>query len=414
MKPNMRGARNEIPAELVADPVVEGWSAGYGLVLLAVAGLIVYGSLFPFHFARPISGRAVLHLLHSWTVWDRPGDLTANILLYLPLGFCAVQTLPPRIGVVPRILLAALLGAGMATCVELIQFHEPARFSSMGDVYANALGAALGGGIAAATGRRISWPLLPEIRARPDAALLVVLFLADRLYPYVPTESLVKYQQTLSGLLARPHVAPGAMLQLAICWLLIAAAIEAMYGRRRWYVLFPLLAVLELGSHILVLRAALQWTDVAAAALGAVLWLALPQAGRSRSALPAALFAGLFVGLQLRHPVFASAPPPGLAWLPFAGLPWSAPHLLVPALCGLAFLCGGLIWALIRCGAPIWTAIAATCALLIATGLVQVVRVGQAFSLTGIVVALAIGGVFALLRCAAKPPPAFSPTHPRQ
>jgi len=376
-----------------------GWSPGHAIALLVVAALIIYASLFPFDFSRAQnSSGAVAHLLHSWADWDEPRDLVANLLLYMPLGFCAVRALPPRLASARRIPLAALLGAALAACAELVQFHEPYRVSTMGDVYADALGAAFGGIAAVAWGRR-AWPLATEAGRSPAAELLLTLFLGYRLYPYVPTESLGKYWHAMSALLFAPRLAPGGLIHLGIAWLLVAAAIEAMYGRRRWLWLFPLFALMEFAGHVLVIWQALQWTDIAAAALAAAAWLALPQSWRDKPVLLAVLLAGLLGVLQLQHAWAA------VALHPVAGRPLHTRlltelHRVVPGLCERAFLYGGLIWALCRCGVGLWTGIGATCGLLVAASLVRVVLWGAPFDFIGLAAVLAVGGVFGLLSCA--------------
>ena len=59
----------------------------FGLVMAA----IIYGSLYPFELHLYGTGRdGLVHLLGTWRdPPDSRGDLIANILLYMPLGFTA-------------------------------------------------------------------------------------------------------------------------------------------------------------------------------------------------------------------------------------------------------------------------------------------------------------------------------------
>lgn len=62
------------------------------LVTVAIVGVILHGSLYPYAFRIPIGTVGPLQTLLE--TWDLPptsfGDLVANILLYVPFGFCAV------------------------------------------------------------------------------------------------------------------------------------------------------------------------------------------------------------------------------------------------------------------------------------------------------------------------------------
>ena len=72
-----------------------GRSKHFAIATTIVIAIIVYGSLYPFAF-RPASEGirpALRALLESWA--DRPSriDFLANILLYVPFGFFAIQAL---------------------------------------------------------------------------------------------------------------------------------------------------------------------------------------------------------------------------------------------------------------------------------------------------------------------------------
>jgi VanZ family protein len=111
-------------------------------ILLGLILLIVYGSLYPWHFVgSPEKG--VLEWPHTF---DR-GDVLVNILLYIPLGACAYLAFPKwrRVRFVAPVVLALLLSVS----VELAQAFEPLRSSQLSDVLTNTLGGAMGMALAA-------------------------------------------------------------------------------------------------------------------------------------------------------------------------------------------------------------------------------------------------------------------------
>src|SRR3954467_13084871 len=105
--------------------------------------VILHGSLFPYEFrVPPGTGGPVDALLSSWA--DHPsslGDILANVLLYIPFGLFA--TLEAR-GRKVDFCLVTLVGAVLSTSMELLQFYDTDRVTSLWDVASNSVGTMLG------------------------------------------------------------------------------------------------------------------------------------------------------------------------------------------------------------------------------------------------------------------------------
>ena len=125
-------------------------------ILLGLILIVLYGSLYPWHFVRWPEG-AVL----AWPGTLDPGDAFVNILLYLPLGACAYSAFEGRRHRV-RFLLPVVLALLLSTSIEVLQAFEPARHSSAYDISTDVLGAAIGMVLAA---------FLP-VRPSPESFLL--------------------------------------------------------------------------------------------------------------------------------------------------------------------------------------------------------------------------------------------------
>jgi hypothetical protein len=139
----------------VGSNVVMRATADCAIVLLLVTTVILFGSLFPFeYYEGSFPGGPLAYLLSTWREWDHGGDLLANILLYLPFGFLTVWALPRRLSAAVRALIATLAGTALAGGMETAQFFDVGRVTSLGDVYANGIGAGIGA-VAAA----LWWPL---------------------------------------------------------------------------------------------------------------------------------------------------------------------------------------------------------------------------------------------------------------
>ena len=105
-----------------------GYLLGYLLVVTAVI------TLAPFRFAGPLEPRL------AWLV--NPGDVVANVLLFVPLGFLfrLAARASAQKGHWPTIGAALLVSATL----ETLQLFLPGRYPSPVDVLSNTLGAGLG------------------------------------------------------------------------------------------------------------------------------------------------------------------------------------------------------------------------------------------------------------------------------
>jgi VanZ family protein len=160
-------SRIDSPLNWLGRNVVMRATASGAIVLLLLTTVILYGSLFPFEYyeGRSYPGGPLAYLLSTWREWNYSGDQLANILLYLPFGFLTTCALPRRLSGAARALIATLAGTALAGGMETAQFYDVGWVTSMGDVYANGIGAGTGA-VAAA----LRWPYVGELAADRSAA----------------------------------------------------------------------------------------------------------------------------------------------------------------------------------------------------------------------------------------------------
>lgn len=376
------------------------YPAGHRLpwLLGIVTIFIVYGSLYPFVFhPAAVPGDPFGALLGTWRDWDHRGDLLSNILLYMPFGFLATRTVSPHIPAILRIALAILAGTLLSASMETAQLYDADRVTSMGDVYANAIGSALGALVAALFGTGTRWPLVRELNDHPDAALLLAAFLGYRLYPYVPVIDRHKYIGAVRGLLEQPIPPPADLARFVVTWLFIAVVVESLYGFLRWTVLFPLLAGGVFLARITIDGLTLTAADVAGAALGFLLWVA-PLRGLPRRPVGlACLFALLIIALRLQPFTFSRVPLHAFGWVPFWSLMHGSIGVAIQAFLEKFYQYGGLIWLLRRAGLSLPAATLLTAGLLLGTSYAEIYLPGRSGEMTDAAMALTIGMAFGLL-----------------
>ena len=374
------------------------------IVAAIIAAVIVYGSLYPFQFRHPAGDiGAFTTLLRTWRGPFGRGDFIANVLLYMPLGFFAVLARRETGRRLARLIRVVLLALAICVPVELLQYYDPGRVTSMADIYANGLGAALGALVGLAFGAEFRWPLLREIRAQPVATLLLIAWLGFRLYPYVPMIDAHKYWTALKPVVLTPHVTTLALFHETVLWLVVCALVETIAGRRRSRLLFPGIAAGVLFARILIAGALLSAPEVLGAAIAYALWLpTLSLAPERRAVIVALSLAAVVVALRLDP--FDFRPAAGdFGWIPFRYALRGALGVDARALLQKFFYYGSLIWLLTAAGLRMRLATALVAILLFATGLAEIHLPHRAAGITDAVIALIIGAVFALLARPAVP-----------
>ncbi len=358
---------------------------------------ILYGSLFPFAFHHSTdSDGPVRFLLGTWRDWDRPADLLSNVLLYTPLGFTVFMALPARRPRISPWIVAVLAGSALSVCVELTQYYDVGRVTSMGDVYANTIGSAIGATAAWVAGASAGLPLARELGEHRPEALILVLFLAYQLYPYVPDPTRQHVGRALRGLWEHPVPGPGDLVRFGIIWLLIAALIDRIYGPWRWTLLFPALALAEFAGRVTVVGSSPEVADIAGAVLAFVVWSGGLRRAPRRNLILTAMFAALIAALRLQPFDFSATSDSAFGWIPFLSLMNGSVSVAIQAMFEKSYQYGGLIWLLTRIGLALPASTTLSAALLFCTSVAEVYLPGRSAEITDAVIALVMGGVFAL------------------
>lgn len=213
----------------------------FAIITLAVLVLIFYWTLYPFdfHVGRSATG-PWRTLVSTFRTRAERTDIVANILLFIPLGFFAMQSLRRR-PVWWDAAVATAGGALLSTGIELAQFYDRGRQSSLSDVYSNAAGACLGAAAGVLWYRRFQLPAAGRPGKGSFEILLLACWLAYRLYPYDLGLNLQEFWHGIQPLIDTKALPFLELYRHVAVWLVVALLIEAVAGARRW--LFALVVV---------------------------------------------------------------------------------------------------------------------------------------------------------------------------
>ena len=343
----------------------------YAAIAAAIAAIIVYGSLFPFDFhagARPEG--PLRYLLSTWNSRAGRLDLILNVILYLPLGFFSVQAVRGR--PLTRLLLVTVVGIGLSTSMELIQFYDRSRVSEMTDVYSNAAGALLGAicGIA-----QCRWA-----PGQPFVVLMIGCWLSSRLFPHAPA----------------PQAAPLGLLRHLVMWLVVGLMLESLLGSARARLAILALVPAVLGMRMLVTGSAPDVQEISGAMLAVLLWSSLLFRLPLRGALVAACFVAL-VAEQALEPFIFQHPARAFGLIPFRSFIQAPIETALRVFLEKAFTYGALLWLIVRAGSPLGIATLASAALVLGLRLAQIYLPGRSAEITDVVMVLLLAGMMHLL-----------------
>lgn len=373
---------------------IEKWMhPRWAAISAALVAIIIWGSLYPFAFySRGTLAAGLRYLLMTWRFTLDRGDVISNILLYSPLGFFAVRSLR-RLEFPARVAVVTLFGTLLSASIEFTQFWDAGRGPSVWDLSSNAIGTLSGALVAGMNPRVWDFPLLGKIEWRPYALLLVVFWLGNRMFPYVPFSDWHGYAVAWKPLLARADWLN--LYRQTVNWLAVAVLLEALFGIAKSRIAIGLMAGLVVAGRFLIGVTAP--VEEFAALLAVGLWIAVVSRMRVRAMLVATLFT-TSIALEALQPFRFEPYPRRFGWIPFVGFIEGPRDNGVRVFFDKAFTYGALVWLTARVGLS-WTAATALCAMLVfGLRLAQVYLPGRSAEITDVTMLLMLACIMKLMR----------------
>jgi VanZ family protein len=288
-----------------------------------------------------------------------------------------------------------LVGTALSVAVELTQLYVRFRFSSLTDIALNAtstFGGAAAAMVYAAVGTSLRIPILASSRLDPAALSVLLLWLATRLAPFVPTIDWQKYKDALKPLFIEPRIDSLGLLRYVTGWLVVGYAVRLL--TRREYALHATLAIVAivLLGRVVVVGKTMSASEVAALAVCmfvAPLLIAMPERRR---------VTGLSMLVVVAIVAQGVPQPQAFSWMPFRSSIRGSIEANYSALFEKSFWYFSLIWLLTRGGWRVGVAAFATASLLAAVEVAQMWMPGRTPDVTDSLIALVAGLLLAMPR----------------
>lgn len=339
-------------------------------LLLIVAALISYGSLYPFSFAaHEGSLEEILALVTSPDLSMSRGDLVGNLLLFAPYGFLA--SLQARDHRRPAFTLTWILlaGAALALALQIAQIWLPSRVPSLADAMVNVVGMAGGVAIAAAASQLMPRGKSLHASSTLVPAALMLCWLGYQWFPLVPTLDLQNVRNAVKPLFLASGLDWVRTLHATVAWSAFFMLAGKLFATAIRPTVLAAAGIVVLLAKLFIVGASISLTNALGLglALTALPWLRRPAS--LNLLIIAMLLSLLLSGLA----PFALASIPGsFHWIPFTGMLGGNMERNLLVLLEKTYLYGSLIFFITLNGAR---PIAAASAVALCLGFIEGVQV---------------------------------------
>jgi VanZ family protein len=378
--------------------------------------LIVYGSLYPWHFTPVhLAANPLWILLHSWRrqPWRYLiSDVIVNVALYIPLGFVGHlafrKTRPRGFGIYGPVLLGLLL----STAMELTQLLEPSRNTSMIDVITNAIGSGFGvmaglvfEALASGNGSSKHKRTLGLHVVDRGALLLAFCWAAWLFFPFLPVIGRYVPSRKVAVFMHSRVFDAEPLVSAAAFWFAggLLATAAGVRIPRGWF----LLTLLAVPAQLFVVDQQPLPAVLVGAGVGVILFIVCYR-GSAPTLAEALIFLAviLFRGLSPFDFVAGSTE---FNWIPFGatlGATWqSAARILIEKM----FYYGTAIWMLRAAGVRLVRSVTVVAVILSLIEVAQMRLPGRTAEITDPILAILMGFVLAMLSVKVRAQRAVSP-----
>ena len=356
--------------------------------VLIVLVLVTYGSFFPFNYVPHEALWGDISFLLSLPAGKMSViDVVGNVLLFLPLGALLTSS---RLKTLRWLLMAVSMG--VAILIQYFQFWFPGRHPSGLDALLNLIGLFIGlglGRIALALLARWSPKNLQKPQLLAVASALMLLWVAYRWFPLVPTLDLQNVKNGLKPLLNWENAGAVDVLRSLAGWLVFLRLSRYSTMQRVGYFGMAAISLAVLAAQPIFASNQIRPSHLAGCVL-AVLIFPLFKRGKASMVVLTALLA-TSIALSALSPGKGQAVQ-DLSWIPFSGFLQGSLITNIASLIEKCFLYGSLLFFLRYLGLSIIKACLLVAPALFALEWIQQTIPGRTPEITDPLLALLLAG----------------------
>ena len=339
------------------------------------------GSIYPFNFQlSELNAVTTSAFLQSCCKMLGRGDILANVILFVPIGFTGMHAARREASTVRRFLFVCLVGGIIAFLLQVMQILLPSRDENLQDVFWNVLGIAAGGVLA-----HLAGTLSPPSDVDNDDISLVPLVLVGtwliyRLIPFVPSIDLQLIKDSVKPLLFQPLGLSDTIHDLT-SWIVIAYLLRHARRGARLDAHVPTLMITVFCLEVLIVDNTVDKSNVIGALLAIVLWWAAQRYDRWQEGVLLVLLFGT-LALTGIAPFDPRIDPVSFSWFPFHGFLDGSMYLNTQVAAEKVFLYGSLVYLFWRTQVGVVSSIVVTSSFVLAIEFSQTYLIGHTPEIT--------------------------------
>jgi len=291
-----------------------------GRVVLAVlALLIVYGSTYPFDFAKA-EPDALRRLFSDWRPTSTRGDMLGNMALFVPWGLAGILSSASHVGTQRAVLVTAVSGLVLALGSQIAQVWLPSRNAALADVLWNMLGIVVG----LVVGWRVRKRLAAGNPSARAASVVTVCLLGAWLLAYwlplVPSLDLQLLKDNFRLVLSDRGLSIEAFMPGLAMALMSGYLLSRLMGVRASLLWLPAWLALAAFGQLFIVAARVGMSAPLGFIAGTLLWWASAWVGEQRRIVVTAVVLIAAYSLQALSPFEFRDVPGTFGWLPLAAM----------------------------------------------------------------------------------------------
>jgi glycopeptide antibiotics resistance protein len=310
-------------------------------IVVIIALLIVYGSLYPFNFTPAVLKVSAIEALFNFDI-TKAGipDLIANIVLFVPFGIF-LRAAFPKYNSVSQLLLLAILTFLFAYLIQALQIFTEDRQPSGSDAVWNMIGYVIGISLYASM-RLDLVKTFKAIHIHQQISFFIALIIITlELAPFAPSIDVDVLKANMKLLLNSPSIDWYWTFENTVFWLVAFYLLRIAFPVWARINKFSLLVIVILMSKFLIISSNINLSSLAGGIISLVIWQAFSEkihAQQLSILLLITIFGNGLYPFELREQLGT------FKWLPFSASMEGNLLINILAIIKKIVFYGGVVW----------------------------------------------------------------------
>ncbi len=284
------------------------------ILLVVIALLITYGSLYPFTFVAPPEGVFERLFAEAFSGSSR-GDVLGNVGLFIPWGLLGMLTIAPERAISRTLVIGFLLALGL----QIIQVWIPSRTPALYDSIWNMAGCLIGMALGYYVSKNRHYFAIRGGR-NPAALWLLATWILIEWLPLIPSLDLQLIKNQLKSLLVSDSIDIGNFAISFAISMLFGELLSRRFNTLHSALILPAIIAAMLCGKLILVDTTLTTSALAGYICGIIGWWAMLRSPSEQRTIGVVIALITAYSIQALTPFSLKLEPSSFEFLPFAGM----------------------------------------------------------------------------------------------